>query len=217
MYCAQCGTSNADANSHCLKCGNALAQPVAAESSHIAGTLIAKPASRWATVLIVLAGVISVLGIVAAIAIPAYRDYTARAQVSEGLILASNVKAAVEEYMAETGNWPVDLGHARLVSGGTVLETAGNYVESIAVHDGTITITYGRAANSRIAGFSLSLQPLINAFGDVVWRCGHADDPPDTYVNSAGAAGSGTDSTDGTTNLGDKYVPASCRSGFRGS
>ena len=56
--------------------------------------------------------VVAIIGILAAIAIPAYQDYTIRAQVSEGLSLASDIKAGVAEYMAQTGDWPADLAEA---------------------------------------------------------------------------------------------------------
>ena len=58
--------------------------------------------------------VVAIIGILAAIAIPAYQDYTIRAQVSEGLSLASDIKAGVAEYMAQTGDWPLDLVEAGL-------------------------------------------------------------------------------------------------------
>ena len=186
------------------------------EPSSVAGMPMAKPIPGWAIALIILASMIPMLGIVAAIAIPAYQDYTIRAQVSEGLALASNVKVAVAEYTGETGDWPVDLAQASLASGGLEFETEGRYVESIAVQDGTITITYGRGANSRISGMTLSLQPLVGESGDLIWVCGNANDPPDTYSNSGGAASNGTGSLDGVTDLLDKYMPSVCRSGFGG-
>ena len=52
--------------------------------------------------------VVAIIGILAAIAIPAYQDYTVRSQVTEGLNLASDLKAAVAETFAQTGSWPAD-------------------------------------------------------------------------------------------------------------
>jgi type IV pilus assembly protein PilA len=161
--------------------------------------------------------VVAIIGILAAIAIPAYQDYTIRTQVSEGLTLASDVKAGVAEYTAQTGDWPLDLIEAGLGSTAVAGDKSGRYVESIEVSNGTITITYGRDANSKIDGSVLSLQPLVNENGDVVWMCGLSDQPAGTYVNSGGLAGTGTDSDAGTTDLSDKHMPASCRSGFGGS
>jgi len=161
--------------------------------------------------------VVAIIGILAAIAIPAYQDYTIRTQVSEGLTLASDVKAGIAEYAAQTGNWPADLVEAGLGSGALAEHKSGRYVESIDVDTGTITITYGRDANTRIQQQTLSLRPVVNENGDVVWMCGQSDQPQDTYVNSAGVAGDGNDSPDGVTTLNDKHMPASCRSGFGGN
>jgi type IV pilus assembly protein PilA len=160
--------------------------------------------------------VVAIIGILAAIAIPAYQDYTIRTQVSEGLTLASDVKAGVAEYAAQTGDWPLDLAEAGLGSA-VAGDKSGRYVESINVSNGTIVITYGRDANSKIAGSILSIRPLTNENGDVVWQCGLSNQPAGTYVNSGGSAGTGTDSDAGSTDLSDKHMPASCRTGFGGS
>ena len=156
--------------------------------------------------------VVAIIGILAAIAIPAYQDYTIRAQVSEGLTLASDIKAGVAEYMAQTGSWPVNLAEAGLGSGAALTDKAGRYVESIDVTTGTIQITYGKDVNAKINNQQLAIQPYVNLNGDVVWRCGAADAPADADDDP----GDGTASVAGTTNLADKHMPASCRSGFGG-
>jgi type IV pilus assembly protein PilA len=161
--------------------------------------------------------VVAIIGILAAIAIPAYQDYTIRAQVSEGLSLASDIKAGVAEYMAQTGNWPADLIEAGLGSTATLDDKSGRYVQSLDVTDGTITIVYGKDVNDKIAGLILSIQPLVNENGDVVWMCGKSIQPLNTYDDSGGVNGGGTTSTAGTTDLSDKHMPASCRSTFGGS
>jgi type IV pilus assembly protein PilA len=161
--------------------------------------------------------VVAIIGILAAIAIPAYQDYTIRAQVSEGLSLASDVKAGVAEFTAQTGDWPATLIEAGLGSTATLDDKSGRYVQQLDVTNGTITITYGRDANSKIVTQILSLQPLVNENGDVVWMCGKSIQPQGTYVNSGGQVGGGTDSDAGTTSLSDKHMPASCRSTFGGS
>jgi type IV pilus assembly protein PilA len=163
--------------------------------------------------------VVAIIGILAAIAIPAYQDYTIRTQVSEGLTLAADIKASIAEYAAQTGDWPADLVEAGLGSDAAVAAAgkSGRYVQEIGVEDGTITITYGRDANQRIVGQTLALQPVVNDNGDVVWICGNANDPLNTYVNSAGVAGGGVDSVDGVTTVLDKHMPASCRTDFGGS
>jgi type IV pilus assembly protein PilA len=157
--------------------------------------------------------VVAIIGILAAIAIPAYQDYTIRTQVSEGLTLASDVKTGVSEFVAQTGNWPADLVEAGLGSAAVAEDKSGRYVESIDVDTGTITITYGKDANSTINASTLALRPVRNANNDVVWVCGNADSPSDTVDTD----GSGTASAAGTTDLLDKYMPASCRTGFGGA
>jgi len=162
--------------------------------------------------------VVAIIGILAAIAIPAYQDYTIRTQVSEGLTLASDVKAGVAEYAAQTGLWPVNLAEAGLGSAAAAADKSGRYVLSIDVLDaGTIQIVYGRDANSRIQNAQLAIQPYVNDNGDVVWRCGAADAPLNVFANSGGQAGGGNTSVAGTTNLSDKHMPASCRAGFGGN
>jgi type IV pilus assembly protein PilA len=156
--------------------------------------------------------VVAIIGILAAIAIPAYQDYTIRAQVSEGLTLASDIKAGVAEYMAQTGSWPDNLAEAGVASVGGATDKAARYVAEIEVDEGTITIEYGRDVNQRINGQTLSIQPYVNPNGDVVWLCGNADAP------SVGVAdpGDGNPSPAGATTLLDKHMPASCRTGFGG-
>ncbi len=170
--------------------------------------------------------VVAIIGILAAIAIPAYQDYTIRAQVTEGLTLASDIKAGIAESVAQTGLWPTTLAEAGLGSAAIGANKSGRYVESIDIDTaGTIQITYGRDANARINSTSgsatsqLAIQPFVNANGDVVWRCGQANqpDPAATYDDSAGAAGGGNVSVAGTTTLSDKHMPASCRSNFGGN
>jgi Tfp pilus assembly major pilin PilA len=135
-------------------------------------------------------GGIAVIGILAAIAIPAYQDYTIRAQVSEGLNLAASVKASVAEVYAASGSWPEDLSSAGLDSAAY----SGNYVSDIEVSDGVVLIHYGNAANKLIAGGTLSLHPAAGRDGDIQWTCGYAADD---------------DGMD--TDIPPKYLPSSCR------
>jgi uncharacterized RDD family membrane protein YckC/Tfp pilus assembly major pilin PilA len=179
----------------------------------------APPAGRrpaWQIALIVLAAFIPLLGILAAIAIPAYQDFTIRAQVAEGLVLASELKSAVVEHAALTGDWPADLEDASFnVPVEASAEDSCN-VESFYISNGTITIVYGRNASARIRNATLSLRPYVDRDGEVVWQCGRAARPDGTSINSAGESGEGTDSDPGETDLADKYLPASCRSGYDG-
>ncbi len=126
--------------------------------------------------------VIAIIGILAAIAIPAYQDYTIRAQASEALSLLDGIKTPMYEYYTNTGTWPSN------TTTGFVTNTsyAGNYVASIDINgDGTATATYGGKANTKISGETLILSATTLA-GSVQWSC-----------------------TQGT--LLAKYRPSSCR------
>jgi type IV pilus assembly protein PilA len=160
--------------------------------------------------------VVAIIGILAAIAIPAYQDYTIRSQVSEGLTLSADIKAGVAEFMAQTGAWPVDLAEAGVASAGATDAKAARYVELVNVDDGTIQITFGKDANTRIDGARLDLQPMVNPNGDVVWVCGAAIDPAGASADPDGAGGPAPSSTAGASTLADKHMPASCRSTFGG-
>ncbi|MGH8250261.1 MAG: pilin [Steroidobacteraceae bacterium] len=160
--------------------------------------------------------VVAIIGILAAIAIPAYQDYTIRAQVSEGLTLASDVKAGIAEYAAQVGDWPVTLAEAGLGSA-ALTDKQGRYVESLDIDTagGTMIITYGRDANTKINGQVLAIQPYVNLNGDIVWRCGDSVAPITPATNVLGTTTSAASDT--LTDLSDKHMPASCRSGFGGN
>ncbi|EMU1803947.1 pilin, partial [Neisseria gonorrhoeae] len=64
--------------------------------------------------------VIAIVGILAAVALPAYQDYTARAQVSEAILLAEGQKSAVTEYYLNNGKWPANNGAAGVASASTI-------------------------------------------------------------------------------------------------
>lgn len=147
-------------------------------------------------------GAVATVGILAAIAIPAYQDYTIRSQVTEGLNLSSSVKVAVAENYATRGTLPRDRRAAGLSA--TATDSAGKYVEGIEVSGGVITVTYGKEANPRIRGKSLTFTPFANAAGDIGWSCGYASVPERARSLAPVAAGAGT-------TIERKYLPAACR------
>ena len=111
---------------------------------------------------------IFVLGILAAIAIPAYQDYTVRAQVIEGLNLSAGAKAAVTEFAYDRNALPRDNAEAGLSE---PRDISGNYVESVAVREGLIVVTYGNAASDAIAGQRLTLRPYVENGSIADWDC----------------------------------------------
>lgn len=144
--------------------------------------------------------VIAIIGILAAIAIPAYQNYTIRAQVTEGLTLADGWKTAIAEYYANTGTMPAAIAN---LAGTT--SSIGKYESGITVSTGSIVITYGGSANAKIQGSKLGLIPYTNANNDVLWQCGLAAVP-------AAAANATQVGATVTTNLSAQYLPTSCHS-----
>ncbi|EPF8506718.1 pilin [Neisseria gonorrhoeae] len=89
--------------------------------------------------------VIAIVGILAAVALPAYQDYTARAQVSEAILLAEGQKSAVTEYYLNHGIWPKDNDSAGVASSPTDIK--GKYVKSVTVAKGVVTADGTDGAN----------------------------------------------------------------------
>ena len=135
--------------------------------------------------------VVAIIGILAAIAIPAYQDYTIRAQVSEGLSLASGAKSSISEYYQHHGGWPTGNSTAGISASTDIV---GNYVTQVAISENStsgvsiVTVTYGRDANENIVQKTLTLSPTSNT-GSISWTC---------------ASGS-------SNGVLAKYLPAECR------
>jgi type IV pilus assembly protein PilA len=129
--------------------------------------------------------VVAIIGILAAIAIPAYQDYTIRAQVTEGLSVSSGVKLAATEYWQDKGSFPATHALAGLEPAADI---NGKYTTSVSLADtGIITVTYGNEANDTyLDGLTLTLTPDVVG-GSVIWTCAKG-----TIVN-------------------DKHLPSSCR------
>jgi len=142
--------------------------------------------------------VVAIIGILAAIAIPAYQDYVIRSQVSEGLAMASATKTSVAEFFADRGVWPGDNDDL-----GITQTPTGKYVTGITVTSGQILISFGNDANNAIAGDSLQLRPGSTPNLDVVWQCGNRSVTGTISFTTENA-------TDGGTVEG-KYRPSNCR------
>ena len=162
--------------------------------------------------------VVAIIGILAAIAIPAYQDYTIRAKVTEGLNLADSAKTAVAESFQSGGT----TGLKAAANSWNTSFTPTKYVSTISVGSatgatqGVITITYNTGALTQLTGAdTLILSPFINAAGtftalgsasslsgNIDWACTSAGKTTAT-AQSMGAATAGTVAT--------KYVPSNCK------
>ncbi|MCH8070421.1 MAG: pilin [Proteobacteria bacterium] len=128
--------------------------------------------------------VVAIIGILAAIAIPAYLDYAIRAQVSHGINLAAGAKVAVAEYYQDQGVYPGDNATAGLAAAATI---TGKYVVQVEITGaGLIQVTFGKDVNIKILNAVMTITPFDNS-GSVSWACS------------------------GDATLVDKWLPPACR------
>jgi prepilin-type N-terminal cleavage/methylation domain-containing protein len=123
--------------------------------------------SQQAFTLIELMIVVAIIGILAAVAIPSYQDYTKRAHVSEGLALVSHAKSTVAEYYAAEGTWPTTNTQAGLAEPASII---GNAVTSVAIGatGGSITVTYNTKVSSAVT--TIQFTPTDTG-GGMTWNC----------------------------------------------
>jgi type IV pilus assembly protein PilA len=154
--------------------------------------------------------VVAIIGILAAIAIPQYQNYVARAQVSEALSLVSGAKTAVAEYLNVNSDFPTGNTEAGMEVADTI---KGKYVSSVTVSTvtdtatppvtrATVTAIFTKGgdfkAHEKLAGGSLVLTGT-DATGSVSWAC------------SSGPSSSGGDAALGTLTDITDYIPSSCK------
>lgn len=114
--------------------------------------------------------VVAIIGILAAIAIPAYQNYIARAQASEALTLMDGLKSTISEAISNTGDTAGIDSATNDIPAATAV--AGKYVLSVAVDEGAMTATFRAAptVNSKLANGTVVLTPTMTA-GSIVWAC----------------------------------------------
>ncbi len=111
--------------------------------------------------------VVAIIGILAAVAIPSYQDYTKRAHVSEGFGLASAAKTGVAEYYASEGVFPTNNDLAGVATAASI---SGNAVTSVGIGAaGVVTITYNTKVDA-VTGSTVTLTPTDQG-GSMTWIC----------------------------------------------
>ncbi|HFC8859271.1 TPA: pilin [Neisseria meningitidis] len=150
--------------------------------------------------------VIAIVGILAAVALPAYQDYTARAQVSEAILLAEGQKSAVTEYYLNHGIWPANNSDAGVASSASDIK--GKYVKEVEVKNGVVTATMASSnVNNEIKDKKLSLWAKRQD-GSVKWFCGQ---PVTRAANANGANNDEVTAATGNDKIDTKHLPSTCR------
>ncbi len=144
--------------------------------------------------------VVSIIGILAAIAVPSYQDYTMRAQLVEALTLASELQLNVKDYHKYHGRFPANNEDAGVPKAEYLI---GNFVESITVEKGALHVRLGNKINQNLVGKILTLRPLIvpqSPTSPVSWNCGSATAP-----KGMEAVG------ENRTTVDNRFLPPMCR------
>ena len=144
--------------------------------------------------------VVSIIGILAAVALPAYQDYTHRAKIAEAISLASELKPQIISYYRDKDRFPANNDQAGAPEPQLII---GNYVKQVSVLDGAIHIEMGNKVGATIDGRILTLRPIVvdgSPESPISWICG--DDLPPTGMSAVGA---------NQTSIETKHLPAACR------
>lgn len=151
---------------------------------------------------------VATMGILAAIAVPAYQDYMVRAQVAQLIAETTAAKTAITEYYIMNGYAPADEKSAGLEN--ALENMTSELLTEAKIVDGSIVLTFGYA-NSQIAGDSLRFTPYVssNNPGEIVWRCANADLSSSQLQLLPGKDGKAVKFVEST--VASKYLPQACR------
>ena len=151
--------------------------------------------------------VVAIIGILAAVAIPAYQRYVVRAQVVEGVNMAAPAKARVVDVYLNEGGAPANRSAAGLA--GNATDSAGKYVESVDILNSVVVVTFGYDASALISARAFTMTPYEAAGNGIVWRCGAA--PAPGGLDLMGTASGENAATYEPPTVASIYLPAAYR------
>lgn len=143
--------------------------------------------------------VITIIGILGALAIPAYLSYQTRAQVTDGIALIGNLKTEIADFYNNDVAFPANRAALGL---GPATDTQGEYVSQVNVDNGVIEITYGNDAGTNLAAQTLTVTPAVDNDGNISWFCGSAIVPAGLTAQVPALA---------ATTVAGNLLPQNCR------
>lgn len=150
--------------------------------------------------LIELMVVVTIIGILASVALPAYQNYISRAKIAEALSLVDGVKADILEYREYKGQFPADNAAAGVPPADKII---GNFVKSAEVAKGAIHILLGNKAGKQLEGSFITIRPIEvvdSPDSPISWVCGNS--PAPDGMQTVG---------ENKTSVNESLLPAICR------
>ena len=144
--------------------------------------------------------VVSIIGILASIALPAYQTYTVRAQVAESLTIVAELKTSVADHYKARGKFPTNNSAAGIPKKEFL---QGNFVKFIELENGAFHVTLGNKINANAADQIVSMRPIVvrdSPVSPFSWICGYSESP-----ESMQAIGKNK------TSVAREFLPQSCR------
>ena len=146
---------------------------------------------------------VAIIAILASLAVSAYQTYTVRAQVAEGISMATSAKTPVMDAFNNDGEPPAGRVESGMSAAAT--DTRGKYVAQVDVIDGRVEVTFGGDVHADIFGDTISFTPYTTG-NTIIWRCGSAAAPAGALLS-----GGGTTTAHLAPTVSERYLPSSCR------
>lgn len=108
---------------------------------------------------------IAIIGVLSAVALPAYQDYVVKTQVSEGLSLARIAKVYINDFYTQKGRLPETSEEATLAT------TTGSFIADLKIEDSIVKITFNQNANKILVGEEVDITPIITGNNNIKFEC----------------------------------------------